>query len=161
MHVQKEMKDVQKQYEDIFNEIEGDDSDLLVVWPNDKKPSILCYPKFVSKNRIKNASKNRSKIDDKTFTCSKKCETISKGSIMKFVPDAMNEPTSIEFQNKKNILPSNFNNDLNLDQMNFLEVDNLKALSKSDLISVRESVSLEMLWMQQAIQSRVQVSKAF
>ncbi|RNA01079.1 hypothetical protein BpHYR1_051588 [Brachionus plicatilis] len=38
------------------------------------------------------------------------------------------------------------------EKINFLELENLKKMSKSDLISVRENVSLEMLWIQQAIQ---------
>lgn len=44
-----------------------------------------------------------------------------------------------------------------IEKINYLELDNLKKMSKNDLINVRESVSLEMLWIQQAIQSRIQV----
>lgn len=109
---------VRNDYETIFNEIEGEDSDLRIVWPIEN-PTI-CYPKFMSK---------------KDYLL--KQSVLTKGSVMKFVPNGSNSDN---------------------ENLNHLELENLKRLSKTDLISLRESVSLEMLWIQQAIQSRIQVN---
>jgi hypothetical protein len=35
-------------YEEIFNEIEGDSSEIKIVWPNEKH---LCSPNFVSNTK--------------------------------------------------------------------------------------------------------------
>ena len=156
IHVQNEMFNVREMYEDIFKEIEGEQSELEVVWPKD----ILCYPQFVSKKQAKKLQEQ--KVDDKTFICPKKVETISKGEIMKFIPNE----ASLEEEANSKILPAKSiefkstdpHNELNVEQMNFLEIENLKKLPKNELVNVRENVSLEMLWINQAIQSRVQVS---
>ena len=152
MYVQKEMRKVRKLYEEIFQELEGDDAECKVVWPSDTK---MCYPKHVPKKE----SKKESKIDDKTFICSKKDENTSQGTVMKFVPDKILEEKTI-VKSVVTVKP-NPHDDLDVEQMKFLEIENLKNLPKNELISVRENVSLEMLWIQQAIQSRVQVSEFF
>lgn len=147
------MQKVRAQYEDIFKEIEGDDTDLLVVWPNDFS---LCYPKFVSKKQAANSKPVNSKassklVDDRTFTCSNNENEGS--SVMKFVPDhKKNEIKTIRFHDENYV-----NAGINKEQLNYLELDNLKKMPKNELINIRESVSLELLWIQQAIQSRVQV----
>ena len=43
------------------------------------------------------------------------------------------------------------------EDLKYLDIGNLKNIPKSELINVRESISLELLWIQQAIQSRIQV----
>ena len=62
--------------------------------------------------------------------------------------------SSIEFQKGGNNLTEI---DLNTEQIKYLDIENLKKMSKTELVNLRESVSLEMLWIQQAIQSRLQV----
>jgi len=148
MFIQKEMKKVRNLYEEIFDELEGGNADCQVVWPSE---STLCYPKHVSKKQLK----KESKIDDKTFVCPKKSETTSQGTIMKFVPNEINEEKSIVKTSDVDKL--NPHAELDMEQIKFLEIENLKNLSKNELVSVRENVSLEILWIQQAIQSRVQV----
>lgn len=115
---------MRKEYEKIFQEIEGNDSDCRIKWPSENVP--ICYPKFVSKR------------DDQL--------SIISGVIS-------NKKT----ENQKNMCIRDFQAIDDFEKISFLELDNLKRLSKSDLISVRENVSLEMLWIQQAIQSRIQV----
>ena len=148
MYVQKEMKKVRGLYEEIFNEIEGEDADCQVVWPSESK---LCYPQHVLKKDLK----KESKIDDKTFVCPKKSESPSQGTIMKFVPNEINEEKSIA--KSSGSIKSNPHTELDIEQMKFLEIENLKNLPKNELVNVRENVSLEILWIQQAIHSRVQV----
>ncbi len=123
------MLNIRDEYRKIFNEIEGDDSDVKLVWPNENMP--ICYPKFVSK-----------KDKQSTYT------TVS---LLKIADKKPNSNPSI---------PKDFNLIDDIEKINYLELDNLKRMSKTDLISVRESVSLEMLWIQQAIQSRIQVTKS-
>ena len=62
--------------------------------------------------------------------------------------------TTKRFENSEK---AKFECDLDDEKIKFLQLDNLKSMEKNDLLSVRESVSLELLWIQQAIQSRVQV----
>ncbi len=45
--------------------------------------------------------------------------------------------------------------------LNYLTHENIEKLNKSSLKDLKETVSLELLWIQQAIQSRLQVSFEF
>ena len=126
------MLKVRECYEEIFKDIEGDQSDVYVQWPVNNQMNALAYPKFVSKLKQK---KELVKFDNTT-----NAENFIK--------------KSIEFQKGGDNLSDI---DLNTEQIKFLDLDNLKQMSKSDLINLRESISLEMLWIQQAIQSRIQV----
>lgn len=120
------MKKIQLTYEEIFNEIEGDDSDVTIKWP---ESDLICLPQFIDKKHLQ------------VKTLTKPDKQISK------------------IQNEKNAeLERMFDVDLNIEQVNYLSTENLKNLSKTELLSVRENVSLEMLWIQQAIQSRLQVT---
>ncbi len=134
------MLKVRKSYEDIFNDIEGEESEVYVAWPSnsDSHLSVLNYPRFLSKKEKQNESK-LVKLEQKKEE--KKTNAFIKNSI--------------EFQKGGQNLTDI---DLNSEQIKFLDIENLKQMSKTDLISLRESISLEMLWIQQAIQSRLQVS---
>ncbi len=131
-YVKSELLKLRNVYEEIFNEIEGPDSDVKVVWLHE---TAICLPKFVSKKEIKPSSNNQ---------------------VVKFTETTATSHGSTGNQMNEDKL---FDIDLNIEQMNCLSSENLRKLSKSELLSVRENVSLEMLWIQQAIQSRVQVKK--
>ena len=150
------MKKVRSAYEEIFNSIEGDDSDVRIEWANDK--NLASYPKFVpkkqplvvqpintikskpSKNEILNTN-NELITTTTTTTTTTTIATTSKNSLR-------NQPTML-------------NDQLDLENLNYLELNNLKKMTKTELINLRENVSLEMLWIQQAIQSRMQVNINF
>ena len=132
------MLKVRSTYEDIFNEIEREESEVYVRWPNkDPYLSVLSYPRFMSK-------KHKEK-ESKIVKYEEKREEKKTNAFIK---------NSIEFQKGGDNLTDI---DLNLEQIKFLDIENLKQMSKTDLINLRESISLEMLWIQQAIQSRIQV----
>lgn len=128
------MQKVRNTFEEIFTEIEGVDSDVKIVWPLNE--SSICHPKFVDKKKL-----------NKTLIAKPSGNSSAHHQLANVVPSDM-------LANKEDML---FDVDLNAEQMDYLSVDNLKKLSKSELLSVRENVSLEMLWIQQAIQSRMQV----
>ncbi len=151
-HVKNEMKKVRSAYEEIFKSIEGDDSDVKIEW-NDNK-NLASYPKFVSKKQpligstntlknkqskkeVANANNNELITTTTTTTTTTTIATTSKNSLR-------NQPT--------------LNDQLDLENLNYLEMNNLKKMTKTELINLRENVSLEMLWIQQAIQSRMQVN---
>lgn len=115
---------MRKEYENIFQEIEGDDSECRITWSSDNVP--ISYPKFISK-------KDQQILSTSNVLSLKKTDIYKKLCVKDF--QAIDD----------------------FEKISFLELDNLKRLSKSDLISVRENVSLEMLWIKQAIQSRIQV----
>lgn len=163
------MLKVRNDYEKLFFEIEGPDSEAVIEWP---KPSstLLCYPRFVSKKRSGNHQKtsgnepNNGIAELKKVTNSPTKENTKPARIEKhFSPPPCtisNEiavfggRTTKRFENSEK---AKFECDLDDEKIKFLQLDNLKSMEKNDLLSVRESVSLELLWIQQAIQSRVQV----
>ena len=150
------MSKLRKTYEDIFYEIEGDDTDLKVIWStNETNRNSICYPKFLNKSFPK-----ASRFSDKKKEINNKNNSENKIVIDKQLMsyDASITQKSIE-TNNNNIKEDNLIDiDLNIEQLIFLSSENLKKLSKTELLSVRENVSLEMLWIQQAIQSRFQVN---
>ena len=143
-YVQNEMLKVRSDYESIFNEIEGQDSNEYISWPThgDENLNSLAYPKFISKKSKENKSNEQNKLVKLNEEKNKSTNTFTK--------------SSIEFQKGGNNLTDI---DLNTEQIKYLDIENLKKMSKTELINLRESVSLEMLWIQQAIQSRLQVFK--
>jgi hypothetical protein len=159
-YVRNEMQKVRNTYEEIFNEIEGNDSDVKVAWPLGDSSSTPCLPEFIDKQQ-KQTRISKSLLKARNFT-----ETLTNHQIIKFMPPvidndkdsaAAQQTISNNNKNKSNKEEALFDVDLNLEQMNYLSIENLKKLSKTELLSVRENVSLEMLWIQQAIQSRLQV----
>ena len=114
-----EMKKIQRDFEEIFNEIEGDDSDVTINWPQDDS---IFHPRFIEKRQLQ-----------------------------------LNTLTNKPEKQQVTKLDKMFDVDLNIEQVNYLSTENLRTLSKQELLNVRENVSLEMLWIQQAIQSRLQV----
>lgn len=173
-HVINEMLKVRNDYEKLFLEIEGPDSEAVIEWP---KPSstVLCYPRFVSKKRNGKSSHHHQKTsvneppkngiaELKKVTNSPTKENTKPTRIEKHFsqppPCAISNEiavfggTSKRFENSEK---AKFECDLDDEKIKFLQLDNLKSMEKNDLLSVRESVSLELLWIQQAIQSRVQV----
>jgi hypothetical protein len=162
------MLKVRELYENVFNEIEGSDSDVRVVWPNDDLIP-LAYPKFLTK---KEYERHRiEKPSEKSILKSmKNNQLITKGSIMKFVPeekdpvlhsDVKNDTQSDEKANSdclnqiKSVFSSNSDDKAKLDVLEQLD---FRSMVKTDLINIRENLSLEVLWIQQAIQSRIQVN---
>ncbi len=152
-YVRNEIQKVRGDFEEIFDQIEGNDSDDAVIWPIEfsSSSSSICLPEFINKKQKK--TQNNRDFLKKSLTINKTRNSVEKntGQIVKFTP--LDKVDS----NKNNSVDTLFNVDLNLEQMNYLSIENLKKLKKSELLSVRENVSLEMLWIQQAIQSRLQV----
>ncbi len=159
------MEKVKTTYEQIFNEIEGEETDTQIEWPNENK-NLLCYPKFISKKQKLSNLKNEIKSNKNKNFQNNKFEQDSSKPIIKYVlpmnsnSDIQNEKNSfirnsLEFKINDN---NQIDMELNAEQLNFLEIENLKKLSKTELVKIRESMSLELLWIQQAIQSRMQVS---
>ena len=48
-----------------------------------------------------------------------------------------------------------------LKQLDYLKSENIKKLESGELVDLKENLSLEILWIQQAIQSRIQVCDIF
>ena len=145
---------LRKTYEDIFYEIEGDDTDLKVIWStNEANTNSICYPKFLNKcfpKALRYSDKQKeinNKIDSKE-------KIIIDKQLISYDASITQKSIEINKFKKDNLIDI----DLNIEQLNFLSSENLKKLSKQELLSVRENVSLEMLWIQQAIQSRLQVN---
>ena len=180
IHVRNEMLKLRDVYEKIFDEIEGPDSEVCIVWPSEQTSAALGHPKFQSKKQFNRMNEERTKTLANDSNLPKSIKTkqqlITKGSIMKFVPEQKaienetirNEASGsgsssistiqekAKVNSEQNKLFNSFLSD-DLERLNSLEQRNLKMMSKNDLISVRENLSLEVLWIQQAIQSRVQV----
>jgi hypothetical protein len=177
LHVKSELLKVRELYEQIFDEIEGerDDADLRVYWP---KQDSICYPKFVTikefhrlKQQNLKETENTSKIEDEEKLILKSLKTnnqvITKSSVMKFVPEredqndqeslkqtGLNESDVLNTTKMNSLLSLNYED---IEKTSALDLNTLKRMPKTDLISVRENLSLEVLWIQQAIQSRIQV----
>lgn len=127
--------------------------------------SKICFQKDYSILKSKLIKSNEENLVNQV-KASTTTTLLSKGSVMKFVPNNSSSKIdpSFELSNQTSQIAKtndqmehlNFA-DLDEEKLKYLELDNLKKMSKSDLISVRESISLEMLWIQQAIQSRIQV----
>lgn len=146
-YVRNELLKLRNVYEEIFNEMEGPETDVKVVWPDDTS---ICLPKFVSKKEPKSGNNNQVV----KFVA-------AENNVTNEATKTVQQPSPAGESKSNNVVKSEdtmFDVDLNIDQMNFLSSENLRTLSKAELLSVRENVSLEMLWIQQAIQSRVQVN---
>lgn len=150
-YVSSELLKLRNVYEEIFNEVEGPETDVKVVWPEETS---ICLPKFVGKKEPKSGNNNQVV----KFVA-------AENNVTKEATKAVQQPTTSGESKSHNYVAKSeemmFDVDLNIDQMNFLSSENLRTLSKAELLSVRENVSLEMLWIQQAIQSRVQVNDEF
>jgi hypothetical protein len=110
------MNKLRNEFEEIFLDIEGPDTDENIVWG--KK---ISYPRFESKKMRKE----------------KKLETNAENLIEK-----NKEVSKLEVDDV---------------QLDYLKSENLKKLHANELVDLKENVSLEILWIQQAIQSRIQV----
>lgn len=133
---------LRSEYEKIFHDIEGENGDTRVVWPIDepKSPShkpVLCYPKFIP---AKQAQTKPSELNHST-------------ELIKFTGGSSSSQAGNDLKQLKIDIK-----DLDEESVKFFQLDNLKKMSHDELLNVRESISLELLWIQQAIQSRVQVS---
>ena len=117
-YVQNEMTKLRNEFEEIFLDIEGPDTDDKIVWG--KK---ISYPKFESK---KLREKNEKKLETNAAKLIEKNKEISQLEV----------------------------EDIQLD---YLKSENLKKLNPNELVDLKDNVSLEILWIQQAIQSRIQV----
>jgi hypothetical protein len=145
LHVRNEMLKLREYYEQIFEEIEGPDSDVQIKWAKDAH--VLTYPKFISKKRSNSKKKKDEENRNESLVKYLPQNTIQTGAQRK----------EINRMEKLDINHDSLHQELDNEQLNYLELSNLKQLSKTELINVRESISLEMLWIHQAIQSRVQV----
>jgi hypothetical protein len=142
------MKKVRTAYEEIFNCIEGDDSDVRIEWTDDK--NIATYPKFVPKKQPLSGSTN------KIRSINSKNERVNTNSDLITTTTTTTTTTTIATTSKHSL--RNQSDQLDIENLNYLELSNLKKMTKTELINLRENVSLEMLWIQQAIQSRMQVN---
>lgn len=135
---------VKDSYEQIFRQIEGDDSDVQVVWP-DTAQATLSYPRFHTK---------ANKINDRTFNVNG-----TKRNKFPSVSTVRGGGQSTSALRSSSETPSfpDLDNDA---QLSYLKSEHLATLDKAELLGVRENVSLEMMWIHQAIQSRVQVNFA-
>ena len=164
MHVRNEMQKVKAVYEEIFNEIEGNESDTCIVWSNSalsnsvlspngsvsnrsnltsqEENTSICYPKFVSRKSL-----------GRSGTMGSVAQTAQKDAD---VPKNINQTYCVKKDEAKD--KENYG-ELGIDtsRLSFLEYENLKTLNKEELIKTRESVSLELLWIEQAIESRKHV----
>ena len=134
----------------ILKEIEGDESDVVVQWPSDCVSSVA-YPKFVPKKTLNTAAllvkhnnnKQRDNKQPNTAVVNTQVGTnkdtqlakIDSGDHVRQIVSSIDTETAA----------------------GTLEIGDLKLMSKSELVSLKENISLEMLWIQQAIQSRIQV----
>jgi hypothetical protein len=167
-HVQNEMLKVREQYEAIFDEIEGNvDLDVRILWPSSDHP--LGPPVFVSKRAAATIEQQRrlrqaERDTNNTNTLKGNNQLITKGSIMKFVPTEPVKDKKEAVKDEKNLSAATdnissevFASVLTTSEKDVLEKVDFGSMSKSELIGVRENLSLEVLWIQQAIQSRIQV----
>lgn len=140
------MLKLRDEYEKIFEDIEGSNSDTKLEWPAFlNKPQVLCYPRFVSKREQRSSLKNQA-------------QSLLKPNITQPSRNEQDERLIFNHANGEEfVTKSKFDSDLDDEKIRFLQLDNLKNMSKNELLSIRESISLELLWIQQAIQSRVQV----
>jgi hypothetical protein len=146
LHVQSEMLKLRECYERIFDEIEGPESDVQIKWA--KNTQVLTYPKFISKK----ASNVKQKKDEEN----------QNDTLVKYIPqkkiESTSKPKEKSKMNEVERKHDSLHQELDNEQLSYLELSNLKRLPKTELINVRESISLEMLWIHQAIQSRLQVN---
>ena len=193
------MRKLKNFYENIFYEIEGQDTDTKILWQKDNE---LCVPKFTSKKQYKyltcktnnsNNSTNNSGISEPNNSLKLNSTEIMPNDMA--IIDSPSQRTNlnneiieitkqIESQNEKEIEKNRqkatqlidncdvlsvinsekrcasqaSNLDIDTEQLDFLRFDNLKNLSVNELESARENVSFELLWIQQAIESRMNVS---
>ena len=123
------MNKLRNDFREIFLEVEGVDADLEIVWPEERK---ICYPKFVSK---KLKTKNEKKLEPPIVT------------------ESHVASSAVESENLLKT-ETDYDDDMKLQH---LKSENLKNLQSKELADLKENVSLEILWIQQAIQSRIQV----
>jgi hypothetical protein len=140
-----EMNKVKSAYEQVFNSIEGDESDVNIEWCNDPSNAIS-RPKFVPKNKPHSLTVANKLTQRKSANQSELVTTTTTTTTTTVATTSSSQQNHL--QNEL---------DLDIEKLSYLELDNLKKMSKAELISLRENVSFEMLWIQQAIQSRMQV----
>lgn len=174
-----EMRKVRDDYEKLFYEIEGPNSEARVEWPipNETSTSILCYPRFVSKKSgaISSAgSLVHANTNDQGLSNRKPSSNVLDYSSKKSRTPEMAKTQATENLNKSSAATASNElevfDDMEKARIEFklddakvksLQLANLKNMNKKELVSVREAVSFELLWIQQAIQSRVQVNMIF
>jgi hypothetical protein len=158
------MKKLRKDYEDIVLEIEGPDTDLKILWPNEKK---LCYPKFSSKKLITKTLKssqlaenviNRDTHQNSEMKISSFNQDLNKNEFKKL--DLVKE-SELDVDTKDSPQKNIFKLEVDEKHLDYLKDENLKKLDVDELGDLKENVSLEILWIQQAIQSRIQVGVVF
>lgn len=143
------MLKVRAEYERIFTDIEGPNCDIHVEWPIKRDGlSVLVYPQFVSKKSFEQNSRKQAAAKLVNQEPQKEETTSAASSEIVKLDDAR------RFEDVERV---KLECDLEDEKVRFLQLENLENMEKSELLSIREGVSLELLWIQQAIQSRVQV----
>jgi hypothetical protein len=166
------MLKVRELYENVFHEIEGEDSDVRVAWPNDTHSLAqpLAYPRFLTRKEFEQRHMTEKPGEKSILKSMKNNQLITKSSIMKFVPgeesgghtlktEQVTEPNLKTDPNNLSQIKSIFTASSSDDRekLDALEQVDFQSMAKTDLINIRENLSLEVLWIQQAIQSRIQV----
>jgi hypothetical protein len=163
---------IRKEYESIFKEIEENNADVEVVWPAGNR---LCYPKFEAiKDNGRVAAQTQGADKTEQLNLSKDDTTIISTNLNKdLFNDLQHNQDVIDDDEKSHTKPNLLtatvgNTDTNMrkpsplsfeddETLRYLKHENISKLNKSSLNDLKETVSLEILWIQQAIQSRVQV----
>lgn len=144
------MLKVRDEYEKIFYEIEGPNSDTKLEWPS--KENTICLPKFVSKR-----SAGREQITENN-TSNKSSQLIKDMKEVNSSTAAKSQDNELVLRTENKPSGGGVESEIDFEQIKYLQLENLKNMDKNELLSIREGISLELLWIEQAIQSRVQVS---
>lgn len=155
------MKKLRKDYEDILVEVEGADTDTQVIWPSNTNSNEfkLCYPKFSSKKGKNNTSATNTHDNSPVLSSRSQTQSNKKDENCNNTTAATSAVETSENSNKTKTNKELLNLDIDEKQLNCLQTENLKRLNRGELVELKENVSLEILWIQQAIQSRIQVDK--